>query len=108
MASIKPNTLRGYLQGISGLFISPENPGGLTPKELDILAILIRVSKSKNTHQLSSDVKSKAAELTNHSKQVITNYIKRLRDKKVITADNTIHPLLREASITITYHESVS
>ena len=103
MTLIRSKTLRGYLQGISGLFITPDNPQGLTPKELDILTVLIVSMNEQDVKVLNTDVRSRAGELTNHSKQVITNYIKRLRDKKAITKDNTLHPILRGIDVTISY-----
>ncbi len=103
MTLIKSKTLRGYLQGISGLFITPDNPQGLTPKELDILTVLVFSLNEKGETILTTDVRARAGELTNHSKQVITNYIKRLRDKKAITAYNTLHPILRGINVTISY-----
>lgn len=98
-----PKTLRGYLQSISGLFISPVNPGGLTPKELDILTAFVFVLEQYNTKQITAESKERVADMMNYPLQVITNYVKKLRDKKVLTLNNELHPLLLEREITIKY-----
>lgn len=97
------STLRGYLQGVSGLFITKDNPGGLTPKELDILTALIFILEEESTVTITAEVKSQVASMTNHPIQVITNYVKKLRDKNVLTKNNTLHPVLKDTSVIIEY-----
>jgi hypothetical protein len=101
-----PKNLRGYLQGISGLFISPTNPGGLTPKEIDILTAFVFLLKSGDTKQVTTDIKATVANMFNYPPQVVTNYVKKLRDKKVLTLTNELHPLLYASEITIKYTET--
>lgn len=96
---VKTKTLRGYLQGISGLFISKDNPGGLTPKELDMLTAFLFILSQDDKGEIDASVKEKVASLTNHPPQVITNYVKRLRDKNVFTLSNKPHPILLETKI---------
>lgn len=103
MKTIKVQTLRGYLQALSGLFISKENPGGLTPKELDFLSALIFVGVEKGTLVVNAETKRMVASLINHPIQVVTNYIKKLRDKKVLTTANSLNPILLYGEITISY-----
>lgn len=99
---IKANTLKGYLQGISGLFISKDNPGGLTPKELDMLTAFLFILSEEQKTEIDSDIKDKVSSLTNHPHQVITNYMKKLRDKGVFTTSNKPHPILFETKIEFT------
>ena len=99
--TIKTQTQRGYLQAISGLFITKKNPGGLTPKELDFLAAIIFVGVDKETRAIGPEQKKHISALTNHPIQVVTNYIKKLRDKNVLTQDNKILPILLTDEITI-------
>lgn len=94
-------TLRGYLQAISGLFISRDNPGGLTPKELDILTALIYIMREEET--VSAKTRKAVAQATGHPTQVVTNYMKKLRDKGVLSPDNKPVAVLRESVITFKY-----
>ncbi len=103
MLIINTRTLRGYLQGISGLFISKDNPGGLTPKELDILTAFMFVMKDDLTKPINAEHKAQVASLTNHPVQVITNYVKKLRDKKVLMSTNKLQPILKYRETTITF-----
>jgi hypothetical protein len=99
--TILASTIRGYLQAISGMFISPQNPHGLTPRELDIIMAIIFVLREEKKAIIDVSVKHKVAALTNHPLQVITNYIKKLRDKRVLDSDNKLHPILLTDEITI-------
>jgi hypothetical protein len=94
-------SLRGYLQAISGVYISQVNPGGLTPKELDVLARIVFVLEQEKTDQVNAKVKAEVANMMNYPLQVITNYVKKLRDKKVLTKNNELTPLLTQRETTI-------
>lgn len=96
-------TQRAYLQAISGMFASKQHPGGLTPKELDVLVTLLFVVGKEDL--ITKEVKEKVSSLTSHPIQVITNYVKRLRDKGAITKDNRLHKLIRASEVTIKYKE---
>jgi hypothetical protein len=104
--NIQCRSLRGYLQSISGLFISQANPGGLTPKELDVLARLIFVLEEYKTDQIDAQVKAAVGAMMNYPVQVVTNYMKKLRDKKVLTKDNKIHPIVTSHETTIRFVKS--
>lgn len=95
------NTLRGYLKAISGLFITKDNPAGFTPKELDMLELLIFLLDEEKSTTVTANIKRKMAEVSNHPLQVITNYIKKLRDKKALTPDNKLHRFLRTTELQI-------
>lgn len=101
---INTKTTKGYLQAISGVFISKEHPGGLTPKELDIITAFLFVMDDEEG-EITSEVKDKVSALFNHPRQVITNYVKKLRDKGVITRANKIHKLILSNETTIRQKE---
>jgi hypothetical protein len=105
MSKIQCSTVRGYIQGVSGLFISKDNPSGLTPKEIDILTAIVFVLAEERSHVIIASTKEKVATLTNHPVQVITNYIKKLRDKRVLSQNNELHKLLREKVVFIEYEK---
>lgn len=94
-------SMRGYLQAISGVFISPENPGGFTPKELDVLAALVFVMKQKNESVISTHTRQSVAAMMNHPVQVITNYINVLKAKKAIDKDNKLSMLILSSRLVI-------
>lgn len=98
-------TPKGYIQAISGLFISHECPGGLTPKEIEILTAFLFVMKSNLDVSIDVVIKTKVSSLTSHPAQVVTNYVKKLRDKKAITGENRLHPILRSYETVIKYKE---
>lgn len=95
------STQKGYLQAISGMFSTKEQPGGLTPKEQEVLVAILFVIGSDGL--VTKETKAKTASLLNHPAQVITNYVKRLRDKGAITKDNKVHKLLQSGEVTIKY-----
>jgi len=103
---IKPKSLDGFVQCLSGLFITKQNPAGLTPKEMHILSILIFTLKQKNTQTISKAIKEELANLTNHTFQVTTNYVNKLKKKGVIVNDR-IHPVFSNQKIIIEYGENV-
>lgn len=89
---IQPKSLGSYVRCLSGLFISKENPSGLSPKECTILAALCFILKD-NKREINKEVKVELANLTNHNVQVITNYINKFKKKRAITKNNTLHPI---------------
>jgi hypothetical protein len=103
---IKPKSLGGFIQSLSGFFITKENPSGLTPKELFILTTLVFILKQRATVVISKTIKEELANLTNHNFQVTTNYINKLR-KKGVVLNNRIHPFLTKSKIVIEYGEAV-
>ena len=89
---IQPKSLGAYVRCLSGLFITKENPSGLSPKECTILAALCFLL-GDNKAPITKEVKVELANMTNHNFQVITNYIAKFKRKKVITENNTLHPI---------------
>lgn len=98
---IKPKSLGVFVRSLSGLFITKTNPTGLTPKECIILAALIYVLDEKNTRIITKEIKEELANMTNHSLQVITNYINKFRIKDVVTSSNTINSIFYKDKIII-------
>lgn len=97
---IKPKTLPGYIHCLAGLFITKDNPLGLTPKELKFLAVLYSFVRT------SAITKNTKVELSNHfnqSLQVTINYINRLKRKGVILKDNHLHSVFSKTRIIIEY-----
>lgn len=101
---IKPKTLPGLVQGLSGMFVSKTSTG-LTPKELKVLSVLVFVCKQKETRDITPEVREAVAEITGHSKQVVTNYMGKLKRKNAITQINQLHHYFLATKIAIIYDE---
>lgn len=101
---IKPKSTGGFVRAVSGLFISKENPQGLTPKECTILAALIFILLSQADKTITKEVRNQLGNMTNHSHQVVTNYINKLKQKGVITEANRLHEVLTRERITILWN----
>lgn len=103
--TIKPKSLEGFVRSLSGLFINKDNPQGLTPKEIELLIQLLTILRNKKEPVINKKVKVELANMTNHSLQVITNYINKLKEKGVIQ-DTSVHPIFLRTKIIIQYGES--
>jgi len=101
---IQPKSLGAYVRCLSGLFITKDNPSGLSPKECTVLAALCHVLKDGKT-SLTKEHKVELSNLTNHNLQVTTNYINKFRKKGVLTKTDTLHPVFFKKLI-IQYGES--
>lgn len=96
---VRAKSLGGFVRSLSGLFITKENPLGLTSTECSMLAALIHVASDK---AITKNMKIELANISNHGFQVITNYINRLKKKGAITDDNKINPVFLADKVTIT------
>ena len=92
MITLKINTLRGYVQAISGVFITQDNPTGLSPREMDVLTALLFYADKNKSEYITTHIKKEASISLGHNMQVITNYLQKFRQKKVISTDNKLHP----------------
>jgi hypothetical protein len=99
---LRPKTLHGLVQGLSGLFVSKTSTG-LTPKELKMLSVLVFVCRERNTREVTKDVKQAVSEITNHSSQVVTNYVGKFKQKGAVSATNIVNHVLFGNKIAIIY-----
>lgn len=102
---ITPKSIGGFVRSLSGLFITKDNPNGITPKECSILAVLFVALNETEKKVITKDVKVQLANATNHSIQVITNYVNTLKQKGVITKENKLHRIFYEDKIIIEWNE---
>ena len=91
----------GYVTAISGLFISKDFPSGLTAKEIVIFTVLWNVMEYRNENKITIEVKKQAAEILHISMQVLTNYMVKLRKKKLLTQDNMLNKVFTNPNISI-------
>lgn len=94
----QPGTIRSYVNCLSGLFITKDNPQGLTPTECALISALL--FKLPNQEKVTKDVKIEIANLTNNKLQVVTNYITKFRNKRVVI-DNKLHPVFYKTKVVI-------
>lgn len=97
---IKPTTLGGFVRSLSGIFITKENPQGLTRKECTVIAILLNVMEGNK--ELTKEAKIEVSNQLNQSVQVTTNYLNKFRAKGVMVG-NKMHPIFYMDKITIEY-----
>lgn len=103
---IKPKSLGAFVRAVSGLFITKNNPSGLTPKECTLIAVLIFILKQQGRTIVTKEIKEELANTTNHNFQVVTNYIAKLKSKGVINEDNKLHDVFFKTKIIIENGES--
>jgi len=103
--AVKPKSPGGFVRCLSGLFITKENPKGLTPAELTVVAALYSILKNTKEEVINRDVRLALANLNNFSFQVAVNYVNKLKSKGVVTADNKLHPIFFKEKITIEWKE---
>ena len=99
MKTINIKTNRGFIQAVSGLFITKRNPTGLSPREIDVLTALIYYLKGER--QVTTEVKKDLSVLLEQPIQVVTNYLKKFRDKKILNEENVINSIFLEKKILI-------
>lgn len=87
---IKPKSLGGLVRSLSGLFITKDNPLGLTSKECTVIAVILAVVKNK---EITREHKIEISNQLNQSLQVTTNYCNKFVKKRVITQENKLHTL---------------
>jgi hypothetical protein len=97
---VHPKTLRGYINCLSGLFMTKSNPQGLTPTECALLSVLLSVLPEGK--EIDKPIKIEVANMTNNKVQVVTNYITKFM-KKGVVVDRKLHPVFYKDQITITY-----
>lgn len=100
---IKPTTLGGFVRSLSGIFITKENPQGLSPKECTVLAVLLSQVEDKHSKVITRGMKVDASNQLNQSLQVTTNYVNKFKKKGVVTKDNALHSIFFVDKITIEY-----
>jgi hypothetical protein len=98
--SVNPQTIPGFIRCISGLFITKDNPHGLTPVEMMFLSKLISILQQQNKQTIDKDVKIELANVTNQGLQVVLNYLTRLRKKGVVEGDK-LHQIFKNRRIII-------
>jgi len=97
--TIKLKTPGGFVKSLSGLFITKENPNGLTPKEIVFLSVLLELTGS---NPITKQTKAEISDKFNHGIQVTINYINKLKKKGVIINDK-LHPVLFKTKVIIEY-----
>ena len=93
------NSPRAYVTAVSGLFISPKHPMGLTIKEQDIIAAIMDHSPEGF---ISEKVRAKVMEDLDFTRQNFYNTMTKLRAKKAISRDE-LHKIFTTKSITINH-----
>lgn len=99
---IKPKNPGQLVRALSGLFITKDNPSGITPKESMVLACMLGLVGSKI---ITKELKQEISNQLNQSLQVTTNYVNGFRKKRIIIGDK-INPIFFTKQIIIQYAET--
>jgi len=103
---VQPKSLGGFVRSLSGLFMTKDNPHGLSPKECTVVACLLALTE-KQDYIIDAVTKLEASNQLNQSLQVTVNYINKFKKKGVITKDNKLHPVFFQNKITIEHGENI-
>lgn len=99
--TLKPKTLGGFVRSVSGIFITKDNPNGLTPKECTLIAMLIAKVQKANVNVISKEMKIELANESNHTLQIVTNYINKFKKKSVINKEGGLHKIFFSTKVII-------
>ena len=98
---ITPKSPGGFVRCLSGLFITKENPPGLTPTELTVLATLFAVLQQHKATTIDKEIRKELATAMNSGLQTAVNYVNKFKKKGVVLNNNTLHPIFYKTKITI-------
>lgn len=100
--TFKPPNDYMYIRALTGIFISSQNPAGITEKEAQLLARIRELFTLHRTEQLNQEIRKKLRMELDIKEQSLHNMISILKKKKLITKDNGLHKILKtDATIRI-------
>ena len=89
-----------YVTAISGVFITPSNPSGLTVREREVVAALLDIVDGKVINPRIQKKQWQDFKLAvNLKTQSMSNMMRVLREKKAVNFHNgeySLHPILRK------------
>lgn len=89
-----------YVTAISGVFITPSNPSGLTVREREVVAALLEIIDGDSINpRIEKKLWQKFKETVNLKTQSMSNMMRVLKEKKAVTFHNgvySLHPILRK------------
>ncbi len=88
-----------YIRALSGLFINSKSPEGLTPKEMQLVSLIMTCSKN-GKGIMNKDTKQKVMEESGLKKQSFYNAMSSLRKKGALIG-NSLNKVLISSQITI-------
>ncbi len=97
-----------YVTAISGVFITPSNPSGLTVREREVVAALLEIiDKASINPRIEKKLWQEFKEAVNLKTQSMSNMMRVLKQKKAVSFHNGVyrlHPILRKnEGLTIKY-----
>jgi hypothetical protein len=85
-----------YVRSLSGIFISKDNPTGITEREVLLLARIRELFREHRTETLNTEIRKKLRVGFGIKEQSLHNVISTLKKKKLITGENQLHKILRD------------
>lgn len=93
-----------FVRSLSGFFITNSNPNGVTGKEMEFICYLLQYA---GNGEITVEVKDKISKQLNQGSQVTTNYLNKLKAKKVIESKgkkNKLHRVFFLDKVIIEYN----
>lgn len=89
-----------FVTAVSGIFITPGNPSGLTSREREVVASLLSIIDGGTINpRIQKALWKQFKESVNLRTQSMSNMMRVLKEKKVVNFDNgvySLHPILRK------------
>jgi len=98
---INPKSPGSFVRCVSGLFINKNQPHGLSPKELTVVACILSLTTGGVV--ITKELKEQVSNQLNQKYQVTVNYVNKFKKKGIITKEDKLHPIFFKKKITIEY-----
>lgn len=95
--NLRLNSSKAYVRAVSGLFITPKNAAGLTPKEQEMLALLMDHSHDGYISQRTRKI---VRETLGMEEQLFYNRMSKLKKKQAIIGEE-LHSIFKSTNINI-------
>lgn len=95
-----------YVIAVSGVFINPKYPTGLTAKEISVISAMITVMHKMEINVITRGMRIELMKRLKLTQRNFYNTIWILKNKNAITADDMLNPIFRvPVSLTVEFPE---
>ena len=100
-----------FVTAVSGVFITPDNPSGLTSRERQVVSVLLEIIDGGTINpRIQKALWKQFKEAVNLRTQSMSNMMRVLKEKKVVNFDKwvySLHPILRKDEGLLIKYESI-
>lgn len=98
--SLTVTTAIAYVTAVSGVFITPANPSGLTKREREVVSALLDIiDDGKINPRIEKKLWQQFKETVNLKTQAMSNMMRALKNKRAVTFNKgvySLHPVLKK------------